>query len=283
MVVKNISWKQPKFFSLAKYIANEDKSLDQEYILHNTLGNTIQDVVEEFKSNDKFLKLRSNSNRIIHEVVSFHPDDTPHLDADVIRDLVFKYLELRGSRNLAFGSIHWDKQLHAHLMISPNEVANSRVTHISRSKYLRIRKELEQYQRQKYEKLKSVVFLEKSPFNEKEPLINLSHTEYQYQKNQGDKNSDKMLLREILSNAYKQSQTQDEFYDRLLQSGCEIYTYRGKNRGILKNGRKYTFRILGITKEHILSLENKENDLIKKRLESLRSIQNDRPDIDLNR
>lgn len=284
MIIKNLTHK--RFFpkKMMAYVADGEKSPDLEPIYWNMAKQTEKGALDAFHKQDKLLRKRSNGNRLLHDILSFSPEDSKHLNHAKLQNLCMEYLRVRANKNIAFAQIHQDKEhFHIHIIISPNEYDSNKVTTFSRKQYFQVRKDIERYQREHYPELeKSIVFLK-----ERNKEKTLSDKEFQLQKRTGKQNT-KALLKEEIKGIYDASQNKDEFFSKILSSSSdmEIYTYRGKNRGILLDGKKYTFRNLGISKDMLETLDNREMSEIDKRLKALGIIQRrnkkDR-DLDLER
>lgn len=284
MVIKNLTHK--RFFpkKMMKYVADSEKSPDIEPIYWNIPLQTEKGALDAFHKQDKLLKKRSNGNRLLHDILSFSPEDSQHLSHAKLRTLCMEYLRVRAGKNIAFAQIHQDKKhFHIHIIISPNEYASSKVTTFTRKEYFQIREDIERYQKKHFPELEnSIVFL-----NERKRQRTISDKEFQLQKRTGKTNT-KASLKIELQTIFENAQSKDEFYSMILSSSSdfEIYTYRGKNRGILFEGKKYTFRTLGISKDMLATLENREMSEIDKRLKALGIIQRQKEkgrDLDLER
>ena len=289
MIIKNLSHK--RFFpqKMLKYVANEDKSPDQEPIYWNIAMPTITEAESAFKEQDNLLRKRKNGNRMLHEILSFSPEDSKHLTDSKLRLLCLEYLKIRASRNVAFAQIHKDTgHPHIHILISPNEYGSSKVTTFNRKQYFQIRHDMERFQKQRFPELEhSIVFLNDKKKERVKSDKSMSDKEYQAQKRTGTKNIKEELKTE-LAVIFENAQSKEEFFSTILSSSydLEIYTYRGKNRGILHNEKKYTFRTLGFSNDRLDTLENREMNEINRRLKALGIIQRQKSkdrDLDLER
>ena len=81
--------------------------------------------------------------------------------------------------------------------------------------------------------------------------------------------SEKQRLLPLLEKAYAKANSQKAFYTDLQKQGIQLYTYRGKIRGI-KSTRKFRFHTLGYTTEILKLLDKKVEKSV--RLEALRRI-----------
>lgn len=267
MIIKNLTHK--RFFpkKMMAYVADGDKSPDFEPIYWNIPIQTEKGALDAFHQQDRLLKKRSNGNRLLHDILSFSPEDSRHLNHAKLQNLCMEYLRIRAGKNIAFAQIHQDRRhFHIHIIISPNEYGSDKVSTFTRKEYFQVRKDIERYQRENYSELEhSIVFLK-----ERSKEKSISDKEFQQLKRTGKRNV-KSLLKEEIKTIFDASHNKDEFYSKILSSSSdmEIYTYRGKNRGILLDGKKYTFRTLGITKDMLDTLDNREMSEIDKRLKAL--------------
>jgi len=249
MVIKNLAWK----------------------IYWNVSNFSNKGVLEDLEHQDSLRKLRKNSNRLLHDIISFSPDDSKNLTEEKVRNLAFEYLNLKAHKQIAYGQIHRDKDhWHVHFMLSPNQLDTPKSVHIDRKKYFSIRKELELYQQRQYPELsKSIVFLHSK---EKEKKRKVKDHIVQIEKRTG-KTSQVSQIQNTVKQCFDLALSKEDFIDRLLQQGYEIYYYRNKINGIKVDGKKYRFSRLGIDREHIRSLDSIEKQLIKNRLNELSQLQ----------
>lgn len=270
MIVKNLTWKKHLPKKLLEYVYDKNKSQnDQRPIYWNISDPTFEGTLNAFKENHKFKPNRKNGNELLHDILSFSPEDSKNLTHEILEDLVIKYLELRANKNIAFANIHNDKgHLHAHIAITPNEFRSKKVKHLSNKEYREIRILLEQYQLERYPFLdKSIVFIDNKVKQKQQ-----SEKEFQMQKRSGI--SQKEYLKSFLGQCISTSNTKEHFFNRIMQEeNIEVYIYRGKPNGVIFEGKKFRFSTLGL-KNDILGLEKSENKEISERLEQLRKLQN---------
>ena len=122
MVIKNLTHK--RFFpkKMIAYVADGEKSPNLNPIYWNIPVQSQQGALDAFHQQDQLLKKRKNGNRLMHEILSFSPKDTKHLNHAKLQSLCMEYLRVRASKNIAFAQIHQDKEhYHIHIILSPNE------------------------------------------------------------------------------------------------------------------------------------------------------------------
>lgn len=134
--------------------------IDREFIISQNLtyGNAKAEIIGQFEDNAKLLKFRKNQNYLYHEILSLPEIEDKTLDIKtqkrMLEDLAYNYIEKRCTNNLVYGVIHEDKgHLHAHLMISSNELGKNINLRLERAKFNEIRKEVEIYKEQKFKVL----------------------------------------------------------------------------------------------------------------------------------
>lgn len=161
MVIKNLSWKSFAPYQLIKYIDKADKIRDTQALFWNVSEYSTKGVIKDFEHQDSLRTLRKNSTRLIHDIISFSPEDSKHLNEDIVRTLAFEYLKLRAKKQLAYGQIHRDRDhWHVHFAVSVNSIDDPKAVHIDRKTYFDIRQQLELYQQRAYPQLsQSIVFL----------------------------------------------------------------------------------------------------------------------------
>ncbi len=159
MILKSISHQGKNSASyLIKYVFDGRKSL---------LGEDNKPVIikQHLRSYDKskwihqFRELennrKSNHSRAVvmyHEVLSFNPKSSKHLNKLILKDLINKYISLRCNNQLCVAGVHFEKNIHAHILISGIN-RDGKSGRISKTRYAEIKKELQIYQREKYPQL----------------------------------------------------------------------------------------------------------------------------------
>ena len=269
MIVKNLKWKRFSPGVLIRYINNVEKTCDTTPIYWNVSQCSTNGVYQDLVQNNQYLNVRANSNRLLHDILSFSPEDTPYLNEDKVRALTYQYLRIKAPKNIAYGRIHKNKHWHVHLLLSPNELYHSKVTHHSKKEFYRIRKDLEHFQKAQYPELvHSIVFLQGKG---KSKAPQQSEAERQFQKRTKSPSATEKIAKSIKKHL-DHSDSMDAFTDRLLQYGYVPYEYRNKVNGIVFNQKKYRFSRLGITKAMLQSLDRKENREVQKRLRELEQL-----------
>ena len=285
MIVKTTRWKSMDIGKLVNYILTDKgriKDPNDSFTIFHNFQHTDEDLVtREFRENDQFRTKRKRGVVMYHEVLSFHPNDTEKLTADILEDLSQKYIEIRGQNALVLAKPHLENQnVHIHFAFSGTELKSSKTLRMNNAEFARNRKAIEQYQVEKYPHLDaSLVYLNKKELavlNQKDRDKH-GRQEKEYQLKKRGKLADKDQLKIKVREAYHQANNLLAFYRNLEQQNLSIYERRGRKTGILFGKRKFRFSTLGIDKAMLKKLEQNvtlpySNDIEqrKKELEALR-------------
>lgn len=266
MIIKAKSHRHANPRSLFDRLINyliDDKGHSKEKtawsFFHNLSSYDSKGVVDEFVENAKLKKQRKNSVLAHHYILSFHELDSDKVTPEIMQDLVKKFLELRNEKGIAFARVHdSQKHPHIHILISANQFGSSKSTRMSRNDFLEVHRKLEEYQLEKYPEISHS--LVKIRARKKNPRIisdkekPLTETENKMKKRLGKTPTKKETLKVQLQSFMSRSNSTKEFYDLLEKHGFNIYTQRDKIRGFLKDGKKFRFSTLGISKGMIREL-----------------------------
>ena len=153
------------FKALIDYIMRDD-ACDQNHILHhNLLGRTRDEVVAELEQNARCLKKRKNGNAAYHEVVSIRC--VPGMDREEQKrklvEIAERYVRMRAPNCLVLGALHddHDDHIHIHLLISANELGESKRHRLTKAAFRKIAIEMERRVLADYPELKQDVAIEK--------------------------------------------------------------------------------------------------------------------------
>jgi hypothetical protein len=250
MIIKSMSRKTASFGQLLAYLNKPDRKGDA--LTHNLTsdGEDLGAVLGEFLANARLLPSRRKGNMLFHEVLSFAPADSPALGAGLIEDLTRRYLELRAPRALAYARAHFDAECpHVHIMISANNVASSRRLRVARSRFARIKRELERYQLERYPQLRhSVAHRDQGKAR---PTSRKEDERWRRHRKQGTSwPSRKEILKAQVSTLLKESWSEADFVMRLGGIGQALY-FRGGQAGVIdtETGRRYRLKTLGVDGE----------------------------------
>lgn len=243
MIVKSLSRKSG-IKQIIRYISTENEVLENTLLWNlKTSGKSLSSIENEFITNSRYAQRRKNGNILYHEIISFSDKDRESLTVSILLDIAEKYLAIRASHALAYAKTHFDKSNpHIHIVISANERKSKNRVRLSKSQFAAIKKELEEYQQEKYQ------FLENSMVKHKQQKERTTRGEKELlRKGGGDKKSTKAIIENCLIGAT----SLEQFKTLLLQNGFEFYE-RGASHGVksISNNRKYRFTRLEIEKQY---------------------------------
>lgn len=272
MIIKIKSRKKPSYHQLLEYILHDkdrlfNRNKESFCITHNMTGNSIDEWVEQFKTNENFRKVKRNDSiYLYHEVLSWHRDDAKEITLDKLEDMTREYLSLRNPNGMFVAAPHFDKQhYHIHIAASGIEYRTGKSLRLEKKALQELKHKIQQYQIEKYPELsKSIVNHSKSV---KKVRALQSDKEFQMKIRMGRATKQEELQR-ILESSYKKAKYPDDFLKLLKGYGIEPYTRGGKISGINWNGKRYRLKRLGFSVEQLLKINiyvQRKNELNKVR------------------
>lgn len=182
MIIKSISHTSrsaPK--RLIRYVFDGRKSLldpdgNQLVFKQHLRSYDKQRWIAQFNELEKNRKSHYGNKSVVcyHEVLSFSDKSTDHLNQQIIKDLVGRYIDLRTqSDQLCIGACHFDtgKNWHAHLIFSGIRTSDQKSARISKARLAGIKEDLQTYQIATYPQLEdSVVHHGRKKKDSSEPL-----------------------------------------------------------------------------------------------------------------
>lgn len=248
MITKSTSRKTASFSQLINYLNQGRVAEDDYFFRHNVYSHTPYYIVKEFHENYRNLKRRVNSNALYHEIISlkYQNNLTIKEQREILKDLMNYYTNARANNNLVYGVIHEQhNQIHCHLMISSNELANDRNKRLSRKEFAEIKTELENYAYAKYPKLER----EKRTNRKSRAKAKTIDNEIHLKKRTGKK-SDREVMKARLQAIFAKSNKPQDFIKTLEAEKIQVYQ-RGKTFGFLyePTGKKYRLKTLELEKE----------------------------------
>jgi hypothetical protein len=256
MIVKVKSFKKPDFQKLLEYMMNDDNRLydkrDRSFILtHNLKGRKIERWVAQFKENETFRKRKRKDSVILtHEIISFHKDDSEHITVEKLREIAREYISRRNIKGMYVAVPHFDKEhYHIHICASGVEYRDGKSLRMSKAGFQKLKKDIQNYQIERYPELsKSLVA------HDKKSKGRISEKEYQQKLRTGRATKKEQII-ETLESCFKACSSKNEFYQKLKDSGLEIYERSGKTTGVVLDKIKFRFSRLGFPNERIEELE----------------------------
>lgn len=271
MIIKTKrSYSKLRFKQLVNYIMSDKGKVDNTntFTIHHNLQSTnTEKVIQEFVENDQYRKRRKNGVVLYHEILSFHPDEKSDLSLEILEDIAHKFIELRGENALCLAKPHIENEnIHIHFLFSGVEYKSTKTLRLDNKSFRQVRLEMELFQ-QKYPALNksSMVYLNKWQKNRlmENDTIKQSEKETQLKKRTG-KQSRKDIVRALVRDCYLQSSNKENFFQRLIEQGIELYKYRNKINGLKdKDGRKYRFNSLSLGDKELALLEKNTDRMME--------------------
>jgi hypothetical protein len=216
---------------------------------HNIRSRSAHGYIKEFKENESFrLYKRKDSVTLFHNILSFAPEDK-HLISDIIlKDIVKKFVELRGNNNMYLAVAHKEKNhIHTHI-IQSGVMLNGYSARVSKQKFKSIKLELDRYQQEKYPELvHSLITHEKVNHKSKKEIV---------ERVQQLRLTDKETLLHSLEKNYAEATSKEDFLTRLTTQQLQPYFRNNKVQGITINGRKFRLNRLGYDEEKLEKLNH---------------------------
>jgi hypothetical protein len=252
MILKSLTRTNANYKNLLEYIFHDSDTLTGKnaFVLQkNISGSTIKEWEKQLKQNEKIRIYHRNKNiKMFHEIISFNKIDTPNITITKLKTIGKRYLQLRGDNMIALGTVHKNKEhLHLHFCISSVEIHTGRSLRLTKENFKNLKNALQNYHLEKFPEINNSTV----DHNKKQKNIT-SEKEYQLKKRGGK--SERELIKIQLEKIYKQSDSSENFYKRITESGITIYSRNGKPYGI-QGKRKNRFQTMGFTKERLQQLD----------------------------
>lgn len=278
MVIKSMTSKSGRFLQLLNYLTRDQSKIENErgesFVLRKFLnGKTNEEMAREFLETEKLRRspLKSNSNQMIHEVLSFSDLSKEKITQEHLKTLTQAYLERISPSGQAYVICHYNEQhIHVHVVRSPLDIfGNSQ--RIDRKTFAEIKNEVQLLQQQLYPELSHSIVehgrksKERSQ-NKKQEWV--SKKERNMAVRHPQRIFDKARAREAIESCMIMADSKENFYELLEQSGFKPYQ-RGNTHGITDDGNRnyrYTTLINDYT-ERFNALDEKQE-----RIEELRDI-----------
>ncbi|NND77038.1 MAG: relaxase/mobilization nuclease domain-containing protein [Flavobacteriales bacterium] len=268
LIVKSISHtsKGASIQKLVEYIWGSDKNLkDSENvslsIKRNLRGNK-QDWILQFQELEKrrISFYTGREVKFYHEVLSFSPLSSAHLDRQILKDLMKKYIEFRSETQiLSCGTVHYDKTIHCHIIFSGIDLYGKSIRMSKKQFKEQVQNRIENYMLKKYPDLAdSFIGYDKSS-----NVKTKSHKEEQLKKRTMCFTTKEKLAHHI-QEIYIRSNSLKAFESNLHKEGIQAYHRNGKLTGVYHGKRKWRLvKTLGIDFGSLLVYGLKEKRLQK--------------------
>lgn len=259
MILKSLGRKSSNYDQLLHYILKTDENIPvpKHLILkQNIFGETVEEMSMEYLDNESNREYKRNGvNKMYHEILSLHANDTHRVNDEILRDIAREYMRLRNEHALIISAPHQDKDhVHWHFCVSGTELSGKSLR-ITKQAFNQIKKDLQNYQITKYPELQhSIVDLDK-------PSKSLL-TDKEHQVVQRLGKSQKMLVKEQIEAIYEKSNSQSHFNELLIEAGFSPYIRGTKSGGVtLDDGRNIRFKSLGFDADRLQELDSKADKL----------------------
>jgi hypothetical protein len=243
-----------RFGVLYNYLTRDEEF---ELYTHNLYANAYdrKRVIEEFMENSSYIDSSRGKNYFYHEILSLQSNSNLSIkrEKEILLDLAQEYINKRANEHLVLQAIHTDKKhTHLHLMISANKMLSNKRERLSQKEFANIQKDVESYQNSKYPYLESKHY-EKSMQKDKSK----SKRAEQEIKHNKKKQTKKERVKEGIHKILQKATSKTSLENMLKNSGYELYT-RGKNIGVVHEGKKYRLNTLNLDKSYKLKLREFE-------------------------
>jgi hypothetical protein len=268
MILKNLT-RRSNTGQLVNYLFKQEKDNKPKPILkHNLRSRTTKGWTKELDKNfESRIHKRKDNIRLHHTIISFSNRDKKQINAELLKDITKKYIELRGKGNIYLASSHHDKEhIHLHIVMSATKLITGESNRISRQEFKDLKIALDRYQKEKYPELVNSL-----PSHGKSQKLQLSDPELKLQDREG-KLSQKQGLLETVETVYSRSKSLDNFLSELKSEGVNTYYRGGKVYGVEdESGRHYRFKTLGIDLRKLEELD-RQAQVEAKQLQELASL-----------
>ncbi|MCF8275593.1 MAG: hypothetical protein K9J17_02570 [Flavobacteriales bacterium] len=252
MILKTLTRKLASYKQLISYVMREDALGDKGILIPwNLKGQSIEDWVKEFEDNEKLRQLHHKHNiKLIHTVIALAPDDSKHVDEEVLKAMALKYVSLRGLDSKYLIVSHHDADHHhLHLVESPLDLTGKN-KRMSIESFQDMKKELQLYQQINFPELHYSSLADHGKKHREQ--LEASDKEYQIKLRNGVFHRE--VIRNFLSSSLEQADGLDDWFDNLKENQYEPYYRGGKLYGVEHEGRRFRFNKLGVNQERIQGL-----------------------------
>lgn len=265
MIIKSKGRKTASYGQLLRYITNEkstvkDKNGKPFLILHNVMGRTLEEMEQEYIANESLRAYnRVGTNKLYHEILSWHHADSPNLSTKKIELMAREYFKLRNEMAMYVGVIHNDKShIHFHACVSGTEIITGKSLRTSKANFEKMKLSLQEFEFP--ELINSKV--DHAKRNKKQ----ITEAEFQMQKKR--KTSKKDEVKKVLTKCYENAVSKEDFYKKIVNHGLELYERGGKVTGVIDE-RRMRFSTLGFDESRLEQL-----NIYEDRLEGLKELDN---------
>ena len=260
---------------LARYVLTDQGRIEHPFaepiLMQNIHHFQLETIHRSFLENYKqYAKKRKGGNALLHEIIAISKKDT-EITPEMLKEMMQKYAELRGLHNAVYIMKSHNNQ-HIHVMILNNEYKSFKTLRMSHIKMKTLLREFELWHRQRFPHLLKNSIVHTTP----ERMKAIGNKRDIAQENRNTRREKEYSLKQRIGNKPTQKEQVSELVNELLDKAnsftdlvafiretkeLDIYTYRGKLRGVMYHSRKFTFRNLQISKERLMILERHQQRL----------------------
>lgn len=246
-------------------------------IYHNTAP-SMESAIEAFRENDSYRNKKIVKGTVLtHHVLSLHPDSKSEVTMDMLHNIGLQFIS-QFSDQIAVARVHSSMEnVHMHFAISHNKIRSSETGRMSKNEFDEMKINFQEWVLAKYPELEaSRIPHGKAVVRDRSKDKYSERSEKAMIKRLGSAGrTKKSLVRSMVQTIYHTCDHHSEFQKELEANGLPIYTYRGKARGVIYQGKKWTFnRICDISPEQLKELEIREQTYEKNKKALFKTIQN---------
>lgn len=223
-------------------------------ILHNLSKLRTLEIIKEFEQHfQEYGKTRRGGNELLHVILSLPPNVRQHVTEDIMREITEEFIDRAFPLAKVFAVIHDAENMHAHLAVSANELMSDKSTRLSKAELYAVHKHM-------------LKFVSRYPGLEPQysmdtwgQRLTSGDKEY-YARLRSAEPLDKDTLKDMVHHVLAESQTPEEFYQKLNEAGHSTYERNGAPFGVrylTEDGeeRKMRFSRLAGVQEGMKDLE----------------------------
>jgi hypothetical protein len=244
-----------------------DKHKAPFVIRRNLLGNNLGQYCDQFEENEeRRARQASNRNYVDHVIISWAPEDGPHLSDKSLYEFGNEFCRLRGDKVLILGTKHSldGANVHLHLMVSSTELGG-KAARLSRASFQEIKEQLQAFQKERYPELVSL-----PEHGKKRREMEKGEREQYREYKKNERADSRSTVLEVLDSAYGQATGISDFIAQIERKEVQPYYRNGVLTGVVFEGIKWRFSRLEYS-EKLNSLQQAETKE-KKQLEDLKEL-----------
>ena len=280
MIIKSLS-RRANFNTALNYVNRNNLKEEKHFTWNiNTKTDDIKEIWSEFKENAQYMQKRKNGVLFYHEIISLNEKDKSN--SNILIDLAKEYIRIRAWDALVYGKVHINegKNPHIHLIISANHRKSKKKLRLSKFQFLKIKKQMERYQKLKYPDLEYSKVnhwwqVKENERNNESNEIKSKNQEvkkeksFEPKKTRGERERDRRLkktqtknpsekdrIAHILRKCLDEASSQQIARKRMAENSLELY-HRGKTTWVQNTatGRKHRLKTLWLAEAYTQALE----------------------------